>query len=138
MKVSTKGRYALRVLVDLAEHGQNKNISIREIAERQEISDKYLEGIVARLSAAGFVKSVRGKYGGYQLTRKPSEYSVYDILAATEDSVALVACLEDEVNVCPRHGECRTLPLWDHMQAYIRKHMEEITLEDVMNRNFDK
>lgn len=138
MKVSTKGRYALRVLVDLAENGKEKNVSIREIAERQEISDKYLEGIVARLSAAGFVKSVRGKYGGYQLTRKPSEYSVYDILEATEDSVALVACLEDEINACPRQGDCRTLPLWDHMQSYIRAHMEEITLEDVMNRNFDK
>ena len=98
MKISTKGRYALRVLVDLAENGKDKNVSIREIAERQRISDKYLEGIVARLSAAGYVKSVRGKYGGYRLTKDPKDYTVYDILRAAEDSIALVACLEDEVN----------------------------------------
>ena len=94
MKISTKGRYALRVLVDLAEHSVDRNVSIREMAERQNISDKYLEGIVARLSAAGYVKSVRGKYGGYQLTKEPKDYTVYDILAATEDSIAVVACLE--------------------------------------------
>ena len=99
MKISTKGRYALRVLVDLAEHSVDRNVSIREMAERQNISDKYLEGIVARLSAAGYVKSVRGKYGGYQLTKEPKDYTVYDILAATEDSIAVVACLEEDGNI---------------------------------------
>lgn len=137
MKISTKGRYAIRVLVDLAEHGKDKNVSIREIAERQEISDKYLEGIVARLSSANFVRSVRGKYGGYQLTREPKDYSVYEILAATEDSIALVACLEDEVNTCPRYSDCHTLPLWEHMQNYIRTHMEKLTLQNVIDNRFD-
>ena len=136
MKISTKGRYALRVLIDLAQNGQNRNVSIREIAARQEISDKYLEGIVSRLNAAGFVSSVRGKYGGYRLTRTLREYTVYEVLLATEDSVALVSCLEDEVNCCPYKDNCLTLPLWSHMQDYIKRHMEEITLQDVLERRF--
>lgn len=137
MKISTKGRYALRVLVDLAEHGAKKNVSIREIAERQRISDKYLEGIVARLSAAGYVKSVRGKYGGYRLSMEPKDYTVYDILRAAEDSIALVACLEDEVNQCPRSKTCMTLPLWEHMQAQFKEYMEKLTLQDVLDKKFD-
>ncbi|KAF1682601.1 Rrf2 family transcriptional regulator [Veillonella sp. R32] len=137
MKISTKGRYALRVLVDLAENGKKKNVSIREIAERQRISDKYLEGIVARLSAAGYVKSVRGKYGGYRLAKEPKEYTVYDILRAAEDSIALVACLEDEVNQCPRSKTCMTLPLWEHMQAQFKEYMEKLTLQDVLDKKFD-
>ncbi|SUP44196.1 Cysteine metabolism repressor [Veillonella criceti] len=137
MKISTKGRYALRVLVDLAENGKKKNVSIREIAERQRISDKYLEGIVARLSAAGYVKSVRGKYGGYRLSKEPKEYTVYDILRAAEDSIALVACLEDEVNQCPRSKTCMTLPLWEHMQAQFKEYMEKLTLQDVLDKKFD-
>lgn len=137
MKISTKGRYALRVLVDLAKHGTKKNVSIREIAERQRISDKYLEGIVARLSAAGYVKSVRGKYGGYRLSMEPKDYTVYDILRAAEDSIALVACLEDEVNQCPRSKTCMTLPLWEHMQAQFKEYMEKLTLQDVLDKKFD-
>ena len=83
MKISTKGRYALRILADIAEHGTEKNVPIREIAERQGFSDKYLEGIVSRLSAAGLVKSGRGKYGGYRLVKDPSEYNVYEINASS-------------------------------------------------------
>lgn len=137
MKISTKGRYALRVLVDLAEHSQNKNVSIREIAERQDISDKYLEGIVARLSAAGYVKSVRGKYGGYRLTKDPKDYTVYDILRVAEDSIALVDCLETEENQCPRSKTCMTLPLWEHMQTQFREYMSGVTLQDVLDKKFD-
>lgn len=137
MKISTKGRYALRVLVDLAEHSQNKNVSIREIAERQDISDKYLEGIVARLSAAGYVKSVRGKYGGYRLTKDPKDYTVYDILRVAEDSIALVACLETEENQCPRSKTCMTLPLWEHMQTQFHEYMSGVTLQDVLDKKFD-
>ncbi|MDU6903348.1 MAG: Rrf2 family transcriptional regulator [Veillonella sp.] len=96
MKISTKGRYALRILADIAEHGVEKNVPIREIAERQGFSDKYLEGIVSRLSSAGLVKSGRGKYGGYRLVKSPAEYNVYEILYAAEDSIALVSCLEDD------------------------------------------
>ena len=112
-------------------------MSIREIAERQRISDKYLEGIVARLSAAGYVKSVRGKYGGYRLSMEPKDYTVYDILRAAEDSIALVACLEDEVNQCPRSKTCMTLPLWEHMQAQFKEYMEKLTLQDVLDKKFD-
>ena len=136
MKISTKGRYALRVLVDLAEHSVDRNVSIREMAARQNISDKYLEGIVARLGAAGYVKSVRGKYGGYQLTKEPKDYTVYDIQAATEDSIAVVACLEEEVNTCPMSKGCRTLPLWEHLQNHLREYMQSLTLQDVIDRHF--
>lgn len=136
MKISTKGRYALRVLADIANHGKEKNVSIREIAERQEISDKYLEGIVGRLGAAGLVKSGRGKYGGYRLTKDPKDYNVYEILNAAEDSIALVACLEDDAETCPRIESCLTVPLWAHLQAKFREAMEEISLEDVMKKQF--
>ena len=105
MKISTKGRYALRILADIAEHGVEKNVPIREIAERQGFSDKYLEGIVSRLSSAGLVKSGRGKYGGYRLVKSPAEYNVYEILYAAEDSIALVSCLEDDVEPCPMFNE---------------------------------
>lgn len=136
MRISTKGRYALRILLDLATNGHGQNISIRTISERQEISDKYLEGIVSRLSAAGLVKSVRGKNGGYQLTREPKDYTVYEILAAAEDSIALVACLEEEENQCPRSGHCLTLPLWTAMQSHILNFMKQTTLQDVLDGNF--
>ncbi|MDU5088191.1 MAG: Rrf2 family transcriptional regulator [Veillonella sp.] len=111
MKISTKGRYALRILADIAEHGVEKNVPIREIAERQGFSDKYLEGIVSRLSSAGLVKSGRGKYGGYRLVKSPAEYNVYEILYAAEDSIALVSCLEDDVEPCPMFNDCLTAPL---------------------------
>ncbi len=110
MKISTKGRYALRILADIAEHGVEKNVPIREIAERQGFSDKYLEGIVSRLSSAGLVKSGRGKYGGYRLVKDPAEYNVYEILYAAEDSIALVSCLEDDVEPCPMFNDCLTAP----------------------------
>lgn len=136
MKISTKGRYALRVLIDLAEHGGEKNVSIRAIAERQNISVKYLEGIVSRLTAAQYVKSVRGKYGGYQLMHTPEEYTVYDILRISEDSLAIVACLEDDVNECPLSSDCKTLPLWEFMQDELKEMMKKITLQDVIDGKF--
>ncbi len=136
MKISTKGRYALRVLVDLAEQESGKNVSIREIALRQGISEKYLEGIVSRLSNAGFVKSMRGKYGGYQLAKDPKESTVYDILASTEDSMALISCLEKGISECERSNECRTLPFWVRTQEYINDYLRSKTLEDVIKGTF--
>lgn len=143
MKISTKGRYALRVLVDLAingmdEQGHPLTVSIREIASRQNISVKYLEGIVSRLVAAGYVKSTRGKYGGYSLVREPKDYSMYEILEAAEDSLALVYCLESEENECPQSEYCATLPLWEHMQGYIVDYMRKVTLEDVVKGDFSR
>lgn len=136
MKISTKGRYALRVLIDLAEHAKDKNVSIRAIAERQNISVKYLEGIVSRLTAGEYVKSVRGKYGGYQLMREPADYTVYDILRTSEDSLAIVACLEDDINECPLSSDCKTLPLWEFMQDQLKEMMKKITLQDVIDGKF--
>lgn len=136
MRISTKGRYALRILADVATHGVGKNVSIREIAERQGISDKYLEGIVARLTSAGLLKSVRGKYGGYQLSKPVEAYNIYEILYAAEDSLALVSCLDDDADACPMMEECLTASLWAHLQGEFRKSMENVSLRDVMNQTF--
>ena len=127
MKISTKGRYALRILADIAEHGVEKNVPIREIAERQGFSDKYLEGIVSRLSSAGLVKSGRGKYGGYRLVKLPAEYNVYEILYAAEDSI---------VEPCPMFNDCLTAPLWQYLQDEFRHVMERVSLQDVMDHKF--
>ncbi len=110
--ISTKGRYALRVMIDLADHAGEGHIPLKEIAERQEISKKYLEIIVKDLVAGGLVTGVSGKGGGYCLVRRPEEYSVGEILEKTEGSLAAVACLSKDVLPCPRAAECRTLPLW--------------------------
>ena len=137
VKISTKGRYAVRVMLDLAVNNTGEYIKVKQIAQRQGISEKYLEQIIAILNKAGYVKSVRGKYGGYRLTKDPKDYTVYDILRAAEDSIALVACLEDEVNQCPRSKTCMTLPLWEHMQAQFREYMSGVTLQDVLDKKFD-
>ena len=136
MKISTKGRYALRILADIAEHWVEKNVPIREIAERQGFSDKYLEGIVARLSSAGLVKRGLGKYGGYRVVKLPAEYNVYEILYAAEDSIALVSCLEDDVEPCPMFNDCLTAPLWQYLQDEFRHVMERVSLQDVMDHKF--
>lgn len=138
MKISTKGRYALRILIDIAINQQTKydvwiNVSVRQIAERQDISEKYLEGIMSRLAQGGLVRSERGKYGGYQLAKNPSEITIYDVLIATEDSLAIVTCLEeDEESVCSRNSECSTFRFWTDLQAYIHRYLKAVTLEDVL------
>lgn len=109
MKISTKGRYALRLMIDLAQHDAGEYISLKEISGRQEISVKYLEQIVILLAKAGFLRSVRGPQGGYKLAKPPQEYKVGDILRLTEGSLAPVACLEHEPNECARYGECPTI-----------------------------
>ncbi|MCI5640064.1 MAG: Rrf2 family transcriptional regulator, partial [Lachnospiraceae bacterium] len=113
MKISTKGRYALRLMLDIALNDAAGPVRIKEVSARQEISDKYLEQIVSVLNKAGFVRSIRGPQGGYRLTRKPQEYTVGSILRLTEGSLAPVACLEYEENDCPRQEECATLRLWE-------------------------
>ena len=110
MLVSTKGRYALRVMIDLAEHSSGTYIPLRDIAGRQEISEKYLESIVVLLSRAGLLDGLRGKGGGYKLTRRPEQYTVGCVLRLTEGSLAPVACLESRADSCPRAAACRTLP----------------------------
>lgn len=132
MKISTKGRYALRVIIELAQRKSEGYISLKAIAERQEISMKYLEMIVAILHTAGFVISLRGKNGGYKLAKEPGEYTVGSILKLTEGSLAPVSCLESNENRCSRAENCITLPMWKKLDTLIDDYLESVTIEDMI------
>lgn len=132
MKFSTKGRYALRVIIDLAEHNSGKYIPLTDIAARQEISEKYLESIVSVLSKNNYVDSLRGKGGGYRLNRSPDEYTVGSIIKLIEGSLAPVACLEDNAKPCERASECRTVGMWSGLQKLINDYLEGITIGDLI------
>jgi Rrf2 family protein len=134
MKVSTKGRYALRVMIDLAQHREAGFVSLKEIAERQEISMKYLEMIVGILNRADFVQSLRGKSGGYKLARNPKDYTIGAILKLTEGSMAPVSCVECGTVTCERADDCITLPLWKGLDKVIDDYLESMTLEDLLER----
>ncbi|WP_302486705.1 Rrf2 family transcriptional regulator [uncultured Megamonas sp.] len=133
MKISTKGRYALRLMLDIALNDAKTPVRIKDIAERQQISDKYLEQIVSSLNKAGFVKSLRGPQGGYRLTKKPEEYTVGMILRLIEGSLAPVACLDDDVNNCTRADRCPTLILWEKLYEAISEVVDNITLADLIS-----
>ena len=135
MLVSTKGRYALRVMIDLAEHQAEGLIPLKVIAQRQEISEKYLESIIKLLVRAKLLNGVRGKGGGYKLTKAPEQYSVGSILRLTEDSMAPVSCLESGADACPRAAECRTLPLWQGLNKIISDYLDNITVADLMQQD---
>lgn len=135
MLISTKGRYSLRVMIDLAEHQADGYIPLKTIAERQEISEKYLESIIKLLVKAKILTGLRGKGGGYQLTRPPEQYTVGDILRLTEESLAPVSCLEENADVCPRMAACRTLSLWQGLDAVIRTYLDNITIADLMRHD---
>ena len=132
MLISTKGRYALRVMIDLAEHQAEGFIPLKVIAERQEISEKYLESIIKLLVKARLLNGVRGKGGGYQLTKAPEQHTVGSILRLTEDSMAPVSCLESGADACPRAAECRTLSLWQGLDKVINDYLDNITLMDLI------
>ena len=132
MKISTKGRYALRLMLDLALNNTGDPVRIKDIAARQEISDKYLEQIISTLNKAGYVKSVRGPQGGYRLTREPEKYTVGMILRLTEGSLAPVPCLDDEINSCDRQDSCVTLRLWQMLNTAIADIVDKVTLADLM------
>ena len=132
MRVSTKGRYALRVMLDLAEHKEDGFLSLKEVSDRQGISMKYLEMIVSTLHKAGFLNSQRGKAGGYKLARDSKEYTIGSILKLTEGSLAPVKCLDAESEKCERAAECITLPLWVKLDDMIDGYLEGITLDDLM------
>lgn len=134
MKISTKGRYAVRLMYDLALHHTGDWIALKDISRRQNISVKYLEQIVRQLSIRGYLKSLRGPKGGYQLARDPGEYTLYEILELTEGSLRPVACLEDEVNQCERYHECPTIGIWEGLGKVIYDYLNQITLEDVVNK----
>ena len=131
--ISTKGRYALRVMLDLAEQEPNKFVPLEEIAARQGISKKYLEIILKSLVQHNFLKGLRGKNGGYKLTRQPSEYTVFEILEITEGSLAIVSCLDKQAVPCERASFCLTLPMWKKFDQLTRDFFSNITLNDLLN-----
>lgn len=135
MKISTKGRYALRLMLDIARQGENAVVSLKEVSGRQDISVKYLEQIVLKLNRAGLLKSLRGVQGGYMLTRIPAEYVVGDVLRAVEGSLAPTACLQDEVNCCQRCKDCDTLWLWQGLDRVITDYVDQYTLRDLLERS---
>ena len=132
MLISTKGRYALRVMIDLVEHQSEGYIPLKEIAERQEISEKYLESIIKILVKAKMLDGLRGKGGGYKLTKAPEQYTAGAILRLTEESLAPVACLEDGAAPCTRAAECRTLPMWQGLDKVINEYLDSILLSDLV------
>lgn len=131
MMISTKGRYALRVMTDLAERREEGFIPLRDIAKRQELSEKYLETILPALIKNNYLEGLRGKGGGYRLSREPESYTIGSILKVLEGNIAPVACLEDERNRCARAAKCKTLPMWEKLHDMIDAYFEGITLADV-------
>ena len=138
MKISTKGRYALRMLVDLAEHEGSGYISLKDIAERQMISKKYLEQIIQVFNKSDVLRANRGAQGGYMLARTPDKYTVGEILRLTEGSLAPVACLEQEPNLCERQESCATLPVWQGLYRVINEYLDNITLQDILDQEHEK
>lgn len=132
MKISTKGRYALRLMLDLAMNGDDNVVRIKDIAGRQEISDKYLEQIISILNKAGYVRSIRGPQGGYSLKKKPEEYTVGMILRLTEGSLAPVSCVEDDALGCERERECATVEVWKRMNQAVNDVVDNMTLADLV------
>ena len=132
VKISTKGRYALRMMVDIAEHQKDGYVTLKDVALRQDISKKYLEQIALHLSQAGMLRAVRGYQGGYMLTKPADKYSVFSVLQVVEGSMAPVTCLEQQPNNCPRCDNCKTLAVWQGLQQLITDYLGGITLEDVI------
>lgn len=132
MNVTSKGRYALRVMLDLAQHPEDGYISLKTIADRQGISMKYLEMIVGHLKKAELVDSTRGKEGGYRLNRSPAAYSVGEILRCIEDNLAPVSCIKAGSVLCDRAGECMTVPMWMELDDITNAYLDRITLEDLL------
>lgn len=132
MKISTKGRYALRVMVDLAANNTGEFIPLKDIAERQDITIKYMEQLISSLLKVGYIKSLRGNKGGYKLTKEPKEYTVGNILRTMEGSLAPISCLEDLTNQCPRNDKCLTLPFWEGLYQVINHYVDSVTLEDLL------
>lgn len=138
MKVSTKGRYALRLMLDLALNNTGEYITIKSIAARQEISEKYLEQIISLLNRAGYVKSVRGAQGGYKLAKEPADYTVGMILRLTEGNLAPLDCLEEDFLDCKRTNHCVTREVWQELYEAICSVIDHITLQDLVNRQLSR
>lgn len=132
MLISSKGRYALRVMLDLAENSNGQFIPLKDITRRQNISQKYLESIMVMLSKSGFVEAMHGKGGGYRLSKEAKEYKIGDILRLTEGTLAPVMCLEENAKECERADTCQTLPLWAGLNKVISDYLDNISLEDIL------
>jgi len=133
--ISTKGRYAIRLILDIAEQNSEKPVTLDAIATRQEISKKYLESIVKILVKGKLVKGASGKGGGYYLTRKPSEYDIYEILLLAEGSLSTVSCLEADATPCPREGSCKTLSMWKGFNDLTKDYFSRITIQDLLDKS---
>ncbi|MCL2079495.1 MAG: Rrf2 family transcriptional regulator [Oscillospiraceae bacterium] len=138
MKISTKGRYALRMILDLAENKNKGYISLKEIAERQNISKQYLEQIVSLLHTSNILRANRGKQGGYMLAKEPEEITVGQILRITEGSLAPIACLDDEINQCERTEFCKTLPMWNGLYTVINEYVDAVTVQSIIDQYTEK
>lgn len=138
LKISTKGRYALRMLLDLAEHQGDGYVSLKAVAERQNISKKYLEQIIPIFNSSDILKTNRGSQGGYRLAKAPDKYTVGEILRLTEGSLSPVACAEQEHIDCERSGECITLPIWQGLYRVITEYLDGITLQDILNGQLER
>ncbi len=134
MKISTKGRYAMRMMIDLGQHRADGYIALKDVARRQNISKKYLEQIVPLLNKAELLRTNRGYQGGYALSKEPDKYTVGEILRVTEGSLAPVSCLQYEENDCPRRAGCATLPIWEGLYKTITDYLDGITLADVIDK----
>ena len=135
MKISTKGRYALRMMIDIAENDTKGRVTIKEISARQGISTKYLEQIVPNLTRAGMLRGERGSGGGYMLTKSPDQYTIGGILRAIEGNLAPVACLDSEINYCNRSEDCKTLAFWTGLHKAIDDYVDSVTLEDFLKQS---
>ena len=132
--ISTKGRYSIRILLDLAEHRNGSYTPMKEVAARQEISLKYIEKLMPALKGAGLIESSHGIGGGYRLTREPEQYTLWEILRLAEGDLAPVSCLQENAAVCDRAAECRTLPVWKNYYKLTKDYFSGITLADLMRR----
>lgn len=135
LMISTRGRYALRMMLDLANNQKDGFVSLKDIAERQNISKKYLEQIIPVLNHVGYLQTLRGFQGGYRLARPASDYTVGDILRATEGTLAPVSCLEQKPNTCDRCNECVTLPIWEGLEKIVSEYLDGITLQDILDQS---
>lgn len=138
MKISTKSRYALRMLLDLAEHKNEGFIALKDIAARQNISKKYLEQIIPLLNRSDILQASRGNQGGYKLAKSPSEYTVGAILRITEGSISMISCLDTTPNTCENIENCMTLDVWKGLNDIVKEYLDSITLQDILDKHKDK
>ena len=136
MKISTKGRYAVRMLLDMVQQGSEGYVALKDIAQRQQISKKYLEQIAAQLTQAGVLVASRGQQGGYRLVGEAKDYSIADILRVTEGSLRPVACMDQSPNHCERCSFCMTLPVWQGLDRAIARYLSSITLQDILDGRY--